>query len=92
MRDFVGTSFIFSFLLGIGWGLANAWCLSRIVRVVVDGGRRRVLAGWVVLKLFGLYALAGWLLIGLRVPTAAWLAGFTVSLAALVVRRAHYAR
>ena len=85
MRDFIGTSLWISFLLGIAWGLANFWCLARITRIVVAGGRKWKLAGWVALKLFGLYALAGWLLIGLKIPATGWLAGFTLSLIGLAV-------
>lgn len=86
MQEFIATSFAFSFLLGVAWGLANIGCLARITRLVIGGGRVWALAGWVVVKLFGLYALAGWLLIGVRVPALAWLAGFTVSLIAFAVK------
>ena len=73
----------FSLVAGVLWGLANAWCLTRAVRCAIEGQRGWKLAGWVVLKLVGLYGLAAWMLIGLRLSAAAWMAGFTLSLVAL---------
>jgi hypothetical protein len=75
-----------SFFAGALWGLANAWCLTQAVRCVVEGRRGWRLAGWVAAKLFGLYGLAAWMLIGLRLPAVAWLAGFTLSLGLLVLK------
>lgn len=76
----------FSFFAGALWGLANAWCLARAVHCAVEGWRGWRLAGWVSVKLIGLYGLAAWMLIGLRLPAAAWLAGFTLSLGILVLK------
>lgn len=75
-----------SLFAGALWGLANAWCLARAVRCAIEGKRGWKLAGWVVLKLVGLYGLAAWMLIGLRLPAAAWIAGFTLSLALLLLK------
>ena len=76
----------FSFIAGALWGLANAWCLVRAVRCAMEGGRGWKLAGWVAVKLIGLYGLAAWMLIGLKLPAVAWMAGFTLSLALLVLK------
>lgn len=76
----------FSFLAGALWGLANAWCLTRAVRCVVEGKRGWRLAGWVAAKGVGLYGLAAWMLIGLKLPAVPWLVGFTLSLGLLVLK------
>ncbi len=75
-----------SFFAGALWGLANAWCLTRAVRCAVEGKRGWKLAGWVAAKGVGLYGLAAWMLIGLRLPAAAWMAGFTLSLVLLILK------
>jgi hypothetical protein len=75
-----------SFFAGALWGLANAWCLTRAVRCVVEGKQGWKLAGWVAAKLVGLYGLAACMLIGLRLPAVPWLAGFTLSLVLLVLK------
>ena len=80
------TTFVLSLLAGVLWGLANAWCLTRAVRCAVEGKRGWALAGWVIAKLLGLYGLAAWMLIGLRLPAVAWMAGFTLSLALLMLK------
>ena len=80
------TTGLLSLSAGALWGLANAWCLTRAVRCVVEGKRGWRLAGWVAAKLVGLYGLAGWMLIGLRLPAVAWLAGFTLSLVLLALK------
>jgi len=85
MRIF-STIGLFSLAAGAAWGLANFWCLTRAVRCVLEGRRGWKLAGWVALKLVGVYGLAAWMLIGLRLPAAAWLAGFTLSLIVLVLK------
>ena len=86
MRTVIKTSVIWSVFLGLGWGLANFWCMARLVTCVAEGRRKLHLAGWVTLKLFGLYAAAVWMLVGLKVPAVGWLIGFTLSLAAMVRR------
>lgn len=83
MRNFIETSVILSVALGLAWGLANFWCMARLVRCASEGRRGWGLAGWITLKLFGLYAVAAWLLIGLRIPAIGWLIGFTLSLMAV---------
>ena len=75
---------VFSFMAGLVWGLANFWCMARAVRCVVEGKKGWTLAGWAAFKLVGLYGLAAWMLIGLKMPAVAWLAGFTISLAVRV--------
>ncbi len=75
-----------SFFGGVLWGLANAWCLMRAVRCAIEGKRGWKLAGWVAAKLIGLYGLAAWMLIGLRLPAAAWIVGFTLSLVLLILK------
>lgn len=75
-----------SFFAGALWGLANAWCLTRAIRCAMEGKRGWRLASWVVLKLVGLYGLAAWMLVGLRLPAVPWLAGFTLSLGLLVLK------
>lgn len=76
-------AYFLSFIAGIAWGLANAWVLVKGVRCVLEGQRRWKLAAWAGAKLVGVYGLAAWMLIGLRLPAVAWMAGFTCSLAIL---------
>lgn len=85
MGNVIGIASILSVFLGLGWGLANFWCMARLVRCAVAVGKKRRWAGWVALKLFGLYATAAWLLVGLKVPAIGWLIGFTLSLAGAVI-------
>ncbi len=66
--------------IGVGWGLANFLCMAQVTRVIVEGRRGWRLAGWVALKVLGLYGLLAWLLLGARVAPLGWLAGFTLSL------------
>lgn len=68
--------------IGVGWGMANFLCMARVTRVVVEGGRGWRLAGWVALKVLGLYGALAWLLLGARVSPLGWLIGFTLSLIA----------
>ncbi|MBI1952856.1 MAG: F0F1 ATP synthase subunit A [Candidatus Omnitrophica bacterium] len=77
-----GGFFAVSLLAGVAWGLANLWCLTRAARCVAEGRRGFPLAGWVVTKFFLLYGLIAWFLVGLKLSAAAWLAGFTITLAA----------
>ena len=86
MRIFSTMGFL-SLAAGAAWGLANFWCLVRAVRCAMEGKRGWRLAGWVALKLFGVYGLAAWMLIGLRMPAAPWLAGFTLSLIVFAIAR-----
>ncbi len=70
--------------LGAAWGVANYWLL---VRVATLGMTSRRLPRWQVaillgLKFFGLYGLAAWLLVGLKVAPGGWLTGFTLALIA----------
>ncbi len=82
----LSTMGLLSLAAGALWGLANAWCLTRVVHCVIEGKRGWSMAGWLSAKLVGLYGLAGWMLIGLRLPAAAWMAGFTLSLFLLVFK------
>ncbi len=68
---------------GALWGLLNAWCMTRLIQGFVQGKRGLRLTGWVTLKFLGLYAIAGWLLLSLRVSVVGWLIGFTLSLIGL---------
>lgn len=72
-----------SLWIGALWGLLNAWCLTRVVRCVVAGRRSWPLIGWGLVKFGGLYGLAAWLLIGVKIPAVGWLIGFTLSLMGL---------
>ena len=85
MQGVFSIIFVFSLLAGALWGLANAWCMARLVQCAIEGKRGWKLAGWVAAKLIGLYGLVAWMLVGLRLPAAAWMAGFTLSLVALAV-------
>ena len=82
-----GPFFAVSLAVGIGWGLANLWCLTRTARCVAEGRRGFPLAGWVVTKFFLLYGLIAWFLLGWKLSAVGWLAGFTVTLVAAAVRR-----
>lgn len=73
-----------SLWIGALWGLLNAWCLQLILKMVLNRQRQ----GWrlallLVVKLAGLYGLAVWFLVGLRLPPLAWISGFTLSLIGL---------
>lgn len=65
---------------GVAWGLANFLCMAQVTRVIVEGRRGWRLAGWVALKVLGLYGILAWLLLGVRVSPLGWLTGFTLSL------------
>ena len=86
MQGIFSTTFVFSLAAGAFWGLANAWCLTRAIRCALEGRRVWKLAGWVAAKLVGLYGLAAWMLIGLKLPAVPWMAGFTLSLGLLVLK------
>lgn len=73
-------SWIAALWLGAAWGVVNAWCLAQVARVVFAGERRWRVVAWLLVKFLGLYAVAAWLLVGLRLHAGAWLIGFTVSL------------
>lgn len=66
--------------VGALWGLANIWCLRQVADSIVAGKSRWRLAGWLAVKFAGLYGLAAWLLVSVRISPLAWLAGFTLSL------------
>ncbi len=70
--------------VGAVWGLANAWTLQLVLQTMTapkrSSGRLALL---LLLKLAGLYSLAVWCLVGLRLSPVAWLCGFTLSLVGL---------
>jgi len=70
--------------VGSLWGMANAWCLNLVLQTALSRQRH----GWrlallLVVKLAGLYGLAIWFLVGLRLSPLAWIGGFTLSLIGL---------
>ncbi len=75
-------------MIGAAWGLANFWCLAKAVECVIKNQKNFQLIAWIIVKFFGLYGVAGWLLIGARIPAAGWLLGFTISLVALGISSA----
>jgi len=77
------TGWVMPLMIGAAWGLANFWCMTRAIACVMQGRRGWGLLSWIGLKFLGLYGLAGWLLISLRISPVGWLLGFTISLAAL---------
>ena len=79
-------AFLLAGFIGVAWGLANFFCMAQVTRVVVEGRRGWRLAGWVALKVLGLYGLLAWLLLGARISPLGWLAGFTLSLIAAALR------
>ena len=79
-------AFLLAGFIGVAWGLANFLCMAQVARAAVEGRRGWRLAGWVALKVLGLYGLLAWLLLGARVSPLGWLAGFTLSLAAVAMR------
>lgn len=78
--------FILSLIAGLAWGLLNFWCMVKAVRCVMEGQRRWKLAGWTAMKLVGVYGLAAWMLVGLKLPAVAWMLGFTLSLAIIALK------
>lgn len=69
--------------VGALWGVANFLCMTRVTHVVVEGRRGWRLAGWLALKVLGLYGLLAWLLLGARISPIGWFTGFTLALIAL---------
>lgn len=70
--------------VGAAWGVANHWLLVRVATLGVASPRlpRWQMAFLLGLKFVGLYGLAVWLLVGLRVAPGGWLTGFTLALIA----------
>ena len=74
--------------VGTAWGLANTWCLNRLLTIVLSGAPRGRLGVLLTVKLVGLFGGLVWLLAGLRLPALAFLSGFTLVLVGLGVSAA----
>ncbi len=71
--------------IGAVWGVADLYCWGRATRCMAAGRYGWPLAGWLTLKFAGLYGLAAWLLVVVRISAVGWLVGFTLSLVGLFI-------
>ena len=76
------------FVVALFWGLANFAVLAVILKTATnpDGFHTGRLAGWIALKIFGLYGLAILVLFYRWFPLAAFPAGFSWPLAVALLR------
>ena len=79
------SAWVAGLLVGAGWGLANAWCLSKAAQCWVEGKKGWRLTSWLALKFLGLYGSLALFLVVLRISPLGWLTGFSLSLVGLAL-------